>query len=112
MLKFFFQLTRFCDFKNYLKEIEAEDSAFKFCEADWKLIDDIIDVLAAPYFVSKRLQTEAYTLSDFYGEWIMLQANLKQKCQENGQNCLAKILLSKMIARQPEVLSTQMILKF
>lgn len=46
---------------------------------EWKNIQYIVDVLKIPYLVTKKLQRVNITLSDFYGEWLLMEWEIEQK---------------------------------
>lgn len=47
-------------------------------ENQWKVIDEIIDILEPVYQLMLKMQTDAHTLSDFFGTWIMIRAKLSR----------------------------------
>lgn len=50
-----------------------------FSPEQWKTVEHIIDVLKPLSIITKYLQRQSITLSDFYGEWLILKYDLKQK---------------------------------
>lgn len=75
-------------------ELAKTDARFKLEEQFWKDVDAILQVLASPYFATKRMQKVQYTLSDFYGTWLRMRLELEQMTDE-----FAKLLLKAMEKR-------------
>lgn len=42
----------------------------------WDVLQELVDVLAIPYNATVALQQPEYTLSDFYGKWILMSMKL------------------------------------
>lgn len=60
-------------------------------DAEWTEIETIVDVLSAPFHVTKLLQKVDFTMSDFYAAWLELKFRLN-----NFSHKLAKCLLTCM----------------
>lgn len=61
---------------------------------DWKLIAEIVEILAYPFKIMKQMQNEIFTLSDFYGAWLRIELNLKKNINGRQTNLAQKLLVS------------------
>lgn len=47
-------------------------------EFEWKVIEEIIDIMHPAYELMKKMQTAAFTLSDFFSTWTLIKFSMKR----------------------------------
>lgn len=100
-------MNRFFEYKDYLKEREKADKFFEVTDEEWIQIRYMRDVLYHAFVTTKNLQKKVMSLSDFYGEWILLIHSLEKVHAQNDHLPFAKILLEQLDTRKRILLSTQ-----
>lgn len=58
---------------------------------DWETIAHIVDVLAIPHEITVKLQRVNYTLSDFYGQYLVMENDIESKISENNSDLARNI---------------------
>lgn len=70
------------------------------------MIEEIVDILAIPLSSTLSIQRLNFTLPDFYGCWIKMEIELKQRNRKpNQQTQLAKILQQKLQQRKKQLVT-------
>lgn len=87
------------------KWIEIENLS----DEEWNLIDKIISILEIPLKTTKFLQRTNYTLSDFYGQWLLMEnAITREKNASTDDMNLAEHLLKNLILYRGQLLANPM----
>lgn len=92
-----------------IKFFGKTDASFKTIEQKMPIIREAIKILKIPYEVTKLLQKPDITLSDFYGDCLMMREKLKIfKNKRDKQTDLAEHLLSAFENRSSKMLDNQL----
>lgn len=101
--------------KNFIDEYEKRQNASvnttNLNESEWEMLRKIADVLRIAFDMTKYLQRNNITLSDVYGEWLMLQyAVTKKNSSETSSHGidLAKNLKDSLVFYQGRLFANPM----
>lgn len=78
---------------------------------EWKAIDEIIDVMQPIYATMKKMQADSFSLSDFYGAWILIRVSLIQYSKKpNRLTDLPEVMLKYMRLHEPKLFMNPLLL--
>lgn len=105
MLLFHLQLADLLECKNIVTFFAKSEKQFALLLKKWDVLDELVDVLGIPYKATIALQKPDYTLSDFYGSWILMSMKLKIRAtKENRYTEIASKLLKALEKRKGQLL--------
>lgn len=78
--------------------------------AKWSILTNLMDVLKLPFDVTMGLQHSAFTMSDFYGDWLRMTRKLEQLSSQAEPNPFAHTLLEKIKQREPALMNNSAML--
>lgn len=81
-------------------------------EHEWKVIEEIIDILHPAYEFMKKMQKQSHTLSDFYVTWELIKHSLisYENNHDNLLTDLTKTMQAKMLAYEPRLFMNPLLL--
>lgn len=80
-------------------------------EFEWKVIDEIINIMEPLYKKMKDMQADSFTLADFYGSWIFIRVCLIQYSKKaNRITDLPEKLLKHMKIYEPKLFMNPLLL--
>lgn len=96
---------------NYINSKEEPAIRCNLTDEEWTTVQEIVDILKTPYETNKMLQTLGITLSDFYGEWLLLEGSMKKQASErlNENNDLLSQLLNSLKTYSAQLLANPML---
>lgn len=96
-------MKRFAELQNVIDEFALTNSDFHVSEDEWKIVEEMNSVLRNVDVITKRIQTIQYTLSDLYGDWILLELKLKNYVNVE----LARNLLNEMNSMEARLINNE-----
>lgn len=78
------------------------EKVFALLLSKWDIIQEMVAVLKIPYEATVKVQKDDFTLSDFYGAWVVMQIKLKDVSQ-NTHSSLGTKLLVTLCERQKQL---------
>lgn len=95
----------------FLAQKPKSSKCFELILLKWPIITAIMEVLKLPYDVTMGIQHSAYTLSDFYGDWMQMTRKLEKMTQLDGSTKdFARILLDQTKKRESSVMNSSAML--
>lgn len=77
---------------------------FKLLLKKWQIIEEMVEVLKVPYEATVKIQSQKYTLSDFYKCWLVMKIKVKALDKDNTLTQLAAHLVYTLEKRQSQLL--------
>ncbi|XP_055299909.1 uncharacterized protein LOC129567265 [Sitodiplosis mosellana] len=91
--------------ENVVTFFAKSEKQFALLLKKWDVLRELVDVLAVPYNATIALQQPHYTLSDFYGKWILMSIKLIKFTKEEIRHTeIASKLLKTLEKRKGQLL--------
>lgn len=91
-------------------EIFENEIVFKYILRNWVKIQEIEQLLKLFYEITVKLQKVNYTLSDFYGDWLLLELQLKKRSEQPCLVNLCEKLLQSLENRKEDLIMNKAML--
>lgn len=83
----------------------------RLTDYEWKAIDDVVEIMQPSYLEMKRMQSQAFGLSDFFGSWHVIKCSLHEfESRSVNVTDLPSCLLLKMKAYEIELMINPLLL--
>lgn len=93
------------DAVKYFATVKKED-VFQALVVHWKKILEIVEILEIPYITTQSVQSTKFALSDFYGCWLKMIIQLKNRITSgNDETNLAETLINSLDGRKKDLLN-------
>lgn len=83
-------------------------NCFQLIVIKWSIINEIVNVLKAPFDVTNVAQNATFTLSDFYGSWYIMKLKIKKLSEDpSARSNFAETLLETVEERKSLLFNNQ-----
>lgn len=80
-------------------------------ELEWKIIEEAIEIMHPAYELMKKMQTAAFTLSDFFSTWMLIKLSMRRyEINPNQLTNLSTEMQKKMLAYEPRILMNPLLM--
>lgn len=73
-------------------------------EIEWKVIEEVAEIMHPAYVLMKKMQSAAFTLSDFFVTWSLIKISMQQnESKPNLLTDLSKQMIANMLLYEPRI---------